>query len=34
MENNGDEMRRHIRHEIEVPAYHHEMEINDDGRKL
>ncbi|XP_049317929.1 uncharacterized protein LOC105228522 isoform X1 [Bactrocera dorsalis] len=31
MENNGDEMRRHIRHEIEVPAYHHEMEINDDG---
>ncbi|XP_011185010.2 uncharacterized protein LOC105213700 isoform X1 [Zeugodacus cucurbitae] len=31
MENNEDEMRRHLRHEIEVPAYHHEMEINDNG---
>ncbi|XP_053956077.1 uncharacterized protein LOC128861728 isoform X2 [Anastrepha ludens] len=31
MENNEDEMRRRLRHEIEVPAYHHEMEINSDG---
>ncbi|XP_004529300.1 uncharacterized protein LOC101456949 [Ceratitis capitata] len=31
MENNEDEMRRHIRHEIEVPAFHHEMEINENG---
>ncbi|XP_067615222.1 uncharacterized protein [Eurosta solidaginis] len=31
MENNEEEMRRHMRHEIEVPTYHHEMDINGDG---